>query len=71
MYMAHDQLVMIGDWFRPIEANMLFQEVMAEFVDVIGQVTSERLSDKWGQCGAKQLKWALRLQVLQVQRGRP
>lgn len=44
VYIAHDQLVMIG--FDRLKQTCI-QEVMAEFVDVIEQVTSERLSDKW------------------------
>ena len=44
VHFAHDQLVMIGlDRLK----QTCIQEVMAEFVDVIDQVTSVRLSNKW------------------------
>ena len=43
-YDAHDQLVMIG--FDRLKQKVI-QEVMAEFVDVIEEVTTKRLSTKW------------------------
>ena len=44
VYDAHDQIVMIG--FERLKQKVV-QEVMAEFVDLIEEITAKRLSIKW------------------------